>query len=346
LKVRFDSFLSIAFVAVRLLEMARILSLAALALMLRACAAQGGNPTRFYSTNNIPPIGPEVITSGSTPAFKCNGIVPSTACASCTDLQTNGIVNSGVYWLQPAGSSSAFQGYCDMKSYGGGWLQCYTDSSHVYPRTETTYSPDRPFGTDGYRSNCMTLPFNQIMYTDHNTGVAVLFSYERQPHGSHSIVLSGTRANGWLSDKLPSTRPYHWQGFGIAKDAWGSGRFQLLACLDSGAGLVMSGVTSDDCAKTCGNSCNDRLSPWFRHPFSCSGTSSARSSSSSIMGYSDYSNYICAGTAFNVNGLSDATPSKRISVALRFKTKNPYTPPPPPFIAVISNLSYSGCDPI
>jgi hypothetical protein len=45
--------------------MARMLSLAALALMLRACAAQGGNPTRFYSSNNIPPIGPEVITSVS-----------------------------------------------------------------------------------------------------------------------------------------------------------------------------------------------------------------------------------------------------------------------------------------
>jgi hypothetical protein len=126
-----------------------------------------------------------------------------------------------------------------------------------------------------------------------------------------------------VSDKLPSTRPYFWRGFGIAKDAWSSGLFQLLVCLDSGAGLIMSGVTADACAKTCDNSCNDRSSPWFRHAFSCSGATSARSSSSSIMGYSDYSNYVCSGTAFNVNGLSDATPSRRISVGLRFKTSNP-----------------------
>ena len=305
--------------------MAHLTSVVIFALLLHACAAQGGNPTRFYRGNDIPPLGPEIVNAGSTPAFKCNGIVPSSACASCTDLKLNGVVNSGVYWLQPAGSTSAFQGYCDMKSYGGGWLQCYTDSAHVYPRTETTYSPDKPFGSDGYRSNCMTLPFNQIIFTDHTTGVAVLFSYERQPHGSHAVVLSGTRANGWVSDKLPSTRPYFWRGFGIAKASLTSefSLYQLLACLDSGAGLIMSGVTADGCSKTCDNSCNDRTSPWFRHPFSCSGTSSTRASSASIMGYSDYSNYICAGTAFNVNGLSDATPSKRISVGLRFKTTNP-----------------------
>jgi hypothetical protein len=302
-------------------------SLAVFSLLLHACTAQGGNPTKFYMRNDIPPIGPEVITAGSTPAFKCNGIVASTACASCTDLKLNGVVNSGVYWLQPAGSSAAFQGYCDMKSYGGGWLQCYTDSHHVYPRTETAYSPDHPFGTDGYRSNCMTLPFNQILYTDHTSGVSVLFSYERQPHGSHSIVLSGTRANGWLSDKLPSSSPYHWRGFGIAKDQWPSGMFQLLACLDSGAGLIMSGVTPDQCSKTCSNSCNDRTSPWFRHPFSCSDSSSTLASDANIMGYSDYSNYVCSGTAFNSNGLGDSSPSKRISVGLRFKTTNPYRSP-------------------
>ena len=303
--------------------MTRLSTLAIAALLVHAIAAQGNNPTKFYSRNNVPPIGPEVTTAGSTPAFQCNGVVPSTACASCTDLKLNGVVNSGVYWLQPAGSASPFQGYCDMKSYGGGWLQCYTDSSHVYPRTETTYSSDKPYGTDGYRSNCMTLPFNQVLYTDHTTGVAVLFSYERQPHGHHSLVLSGTRANGWISDKLPSTRPYNWRGFGIAKDSWSVGMFQLLACLDSGAGLIMSGVTADNCAKTCSNSCNDRASPWYRNPFSCSGSTSTRSSSSSIMGFSDYSSYICSGTAFNTNGLLDATPSKRISVGLRFKTTNP-----------------------
>ncbi len=91
------------------------------------------------------------------------------------------------------------------------------------------YSPDKPFGTNGYRSNCMTLPFNQVLYTDHSTGVAVLFSYERQPLGHHALVLSGTRANGWISDKLPSTRPYRWQGFGIAKDSWAGGMYVFLA---------------------------------------------------------------------------------------------------------------------
>ncbi len=88
----------------------------------------------------------------------------------------------------------------------------------------------------------------------------------------------------------------------------------------------MSGVTGDDCVKSCPNSCNDRASPWFRHAFSCSGATSTRSSNSNIMGFSDYSSYVCGGTAFNTNGLGDATPSKTISVGLRFKTKNPYPP--------------------
>ena len=325
--------------------MSKLASFAVFALLLHACAAD--TPTRYYKENDIPPIGPEIITAGSTPAFKCNGLVPSTACRSCTDLKTNGNVNSGVYWLQPAGSAVAFQGYCDMKSYGGGWLQCYTDSSQVYPRQETTYSPDRPYGTNGYRSNCMTLPFNEVMYTDHDTGVAVVFSYERQPHGSFALILSGTRANGWLSDQLPSTKPYGWRGYGIAKDppsTWSSGNFQLLACLDSGAGLIMSGVTSDGCSKTCSNSCNDRASPWFRHPFDCTGTTSARSSNSNIMGYSDYSNYVCGGTAFNKNGLSDATPNKRISVGLRFKITNPYRPPLP--TAALNRIAFTCAAPL
>ena len=55
----------------------------------------------FYNRNGIQPIGPEVTTAGSTPAFKCNGMVATTACASCTDLKSNGVVNNGNDILKP-----------------------------------------------------------------------------------------------------------------------------------------------------------------------------------------------------------------------------------------------------
>ncbi|KAJ1476646.1 hypothetical protein T484DRAFT_1824194 [Baffinella frigidus] len=84
---------------------------------------------------------------------------------SCTDLARLPHFSSGMYWLFPPGAEKAFRGWCDMDSFGGGWLVCYTSEGGVHMATET--ESDAEFPADGYRSDCRDLPFNQVMYIKH-----------------------------------------------------------------------------------------------------------------------------------------------------------------------------------
>ena len=47
---------------------------------------------------------------------------------SCKDLrvQSDGILNSGRYWLSPKDDGLPFVGYCDMDTEGGGWTLAYS----------------------------------------------------------------------------------------------------------------------------------------------------------------------------------------------------------------------------
>jgi len=81
--------------------------------------------------------------------------------ASCTDLAKMAHFESGNYWLQPSQDVQPFQGYCDMEREGGGWLMCAT-TQHGWHISSETQAGGVPFGSDGYRSDCRNVPFNQV----------------------------------------------------------------------------------------------------------------------------------------------------------------------------------------
>ena len=95
-------------------------------------------------------------------AVRCQFGTKSAPAVSCKALLSGGgKPGSGVYWIKPKGHTDAFQGYCDMETFGGGWLMCYTTNLHVHVSREV--SGTVPYGSNGYRSDCRNFPFNHVM---------------------------------------------------------------------------------------------------------------------------------------------------------------------------------------
>jgi hypothetical protein len=73
-----------------------------------------------------------------------------------------------LYLLSPSNrTEDAFVGYCEMETYGGGWLMCYTDDNSVDLSTEYAYDDALPYGTKGYRADCRNYPMDSVLYVDH-----------------------------------------------------------------------------------------------------------------------------------------------------------------------------------
>lgn len=85
---------------------------------------------------------------------------------TCADLAKLPHFQSGDYWLKPSDGVAAFMGYCDLDSFGGGWLMCYTTSGEVHMSREV--SSDVGYTYNGYRSDCRDYAFNQVMYVQHD----------------------------------------------------------------------------------------------------------------------------------------------------------------------------------
>ncbi len=87
----------------------------------RLCASQGGgscitsSPTCTCVGSAIPPG-----TTLQGPVMEDFG-TESLPAASCKDILTTKGGSNGIYTIQPAGVSNAFDVYCDMTTDGGGW---------------------------------------------------------------------------------------------------------------------------------------------------------------------------------------------------------------------------------
>ncbi|XP_068681701.1 uncharacterized protein [Montipora foliosa] len=203
----------------------------------------------------------------------------------CLHIKTRGLSRGdGIYLLNPdAGSpSNAFQAYCDMTSYNGGWTMCYTTNEYAKPRMEVTYNAKTPYGSDGYRTDCNNIPFTEIMFVDHQTGKKAYFKRK----SNFSVKAAAQYGKNGSALGL-------WDAVG-ASTAYS---YQLLICDHSFyTGFFVSGFTGN-CYKHCYSWCGDGSSPYFR-------TASTNS------GYK--------GVAFNVNGHYPRNVSTRlISVGLR-----------------------------
>ncbi|CAH3141052.1 unnamed protein product [Porites evermanni] len=177
----------------------------------------------------------------------------------CQDLKKQGnFFEDGMYWLDPdrGSHSNAFLAYCDMTSYSGGWTMCYTTDEFTKPKTEVTYNPELPYGTDGYRTNCNQIKFSEIIFIDHQTGNKSYFTNA----GVTKIKADGNYGNRADTYGL-------WHGFGSMNDDY---EYQLLICDNEFySGFLVSGyrkivVSERGCYKECSDWCGDFTSPYFR----------------------------------------------------------------------------------
>jgi hypothetical protein len=146
------------------------------ALLIHAAVADavgyGSPPNQQFVYTGKAPISPGIAEYDVdlTKLYKKTGLTKEGAGRTCAELRSMGMTDSGLYWIKPDTYDLPYQAYCDMKSFGGGWQMCYTSqysSVHLTNDSELVYNASLPYRTDGYRSNCKNVPFNQVIYVLH-----------------------------------------------------------------------------------------------------------------------------------------------------------------------------------
>ncbi|XP_068702923.1 uncharacterized protein [Montipora foliosa] len=215
--------------------------------------------------------------------FTGDGKTCTNAGRSCKDIKkSHPSAEDGLYLLGPeeGNHSNAFQVYCDMTSYNGGWTMCYTTDEYAKPRTEVTYNAKTPYGSDGYSTDCNNILFTEIMFVDHQTGKKAYFKRKSNLSVKAAAQYGETGSALGLWDAVGASTAYS---------------YQLLICDHSFyTGFFVSGLTRN-CYKQCNSWCGDTSSPYFR-------TASTHS------GYK--------GVAFNANGHQPVSP-RLMNVGLR-----------------------------
>ncbi|XP_068702907.1 uncharacterized protein [Montipora foliosa] len=240
---------------------------------------------------NASPCDPNAVCRNKEGSYKCYCRIGFTGdgknCQlmgrNCKEIkESRPSAGDGLYLLDPDGGnqSNAFQAYCDMTSYSGGWTMCYTTDDKADPKDNVKYDSQKPYGTNGYSTDCNNIPFTEIMFVDHQTGKKAYF--KRKSNLPVKVAAQYGKTGSALG---------LWDAVGVST----AYSYQLLICDHSFyTGFFVSGFTGN-CYKKCNDWCSDTSSPYFR-------TASTHS------GYK--------GVAFNANGQRPVS-SRLMSVGLR-----------------------------
>ncbi|XP_068702902.1 uncharacterized protein [Montipora foliosa] len=246
---------------------------------------------------NASPCDPNAVCRNKEGSYKCYCRIGFTGdgknCQlmgrNCKEIkESRPSAGDGLYLLDPDGGnqSNAFQAYCDMTSYSGGWTMCYTTDDKADPKDNVKYDSQKPYGTNGYSTDCNNIPFAEIIFIDHQSGNKTFFTQK----SNHSVTITAATNYGNVASTYGS-----WNLMaGVNNSYWED--YELLIYDDNFfSGFMVSGILSN-CSKHCNSWCSDVQSSYFRTA-------------------ADSSSY--DGVAFNINGYSpNSVKSRLMSVGL------------------------------